>query len=35
MSNVKLLEKINNQKEKFFSEIGKNIVGQKNVIEHI
>ena len=35
MDNVKLLEKINNQKEDFFSEISKIIVGQKDVIEHI
>ena len=35
MDNVKLLEKLNNQKTKFYNEIGKVIVGQNDVIEHI
>tara|TARA_B100001996_G_C18657751_1_gene591871 strand:- start:656 stop:1636 length:981 start_codon:yes stop_codon:yes gene_type:complete len=35
MDNVKLLEDINNQKESFYQEISKVIVGQSNVIEHI
>ena len=35
MNNVKLLEKINNQKESFFSELSKIIIGQKEVIEHV
>jgi len=35
MDNVKLLEKLNNQKTKFYDEIGKVIVGQNDVIEHI
>ena len=35
MDNVKLLEKLNNQKSKFYDEIGKIIVGQNHVIEHI
>ena len=35
MDNVKVLEKINNQKDKFYSEVGKVIVGQEEVIEHI
>jgi len=35
MDNVKLLEKLNNQKSKFYDEIGKVIVGQNHVIEHI
>tara|TARA_B110000438_G_C15714867_1_gene607023 strand:- start:233 stop:1204 length:972 start_codon:yes stop_codon:yes gene_type:complete len=35
MDNVKVLEKINNQKNQFYSEISKIIVGQAEVIEHI
>ena len=35
MDNVKLLENLNNQKTKFYDEIGKVIVGQNDVIEHI
>ena len=35
MDNVKVLEKVNNQKDKFYSEVGKVIVGQEEVIEHI
>ncbi|SVE33831.1 uncharacterized protein METZ01_LOCUS486685, partial [marine metagenome] len=35
MDNVKLLEKLNLQKENFYKEIGKVIIGQNNVIEHI
>ena len=37
MTNIpeKLKEKINNQKDKFYSEVGKVIVGQEEVIEHI
>ena len=35
MDNVKVLEKINNQKNQFYSEISKIIVGQSEVIEHI
>tara|TARA_B100001540_G_scaffold113113_1_gene101385 strand:- start:397 stop:1365 length:969 start_codon:yes stop_codon:yes gene_type:complete len=35
MDNVKVLEKINNQKNQFYSEISKIIVGQGEVIEHI
>ena len=35
MDNVKLLEDLNNKKEIFYEEIGKVIVGQSNVVEHI
>ena len=35
MDNVKLLEDLNNQKESFYEEISKVIIGQSNVIEHI
>jgi len=35
MDNVKLLENLNDQKTKFYDEIGKIIVGQNDVIEHI
>jgi len=35
MDNVKLLENLNNQKENFYKEIGKVIIGQHDVIEHI
>jgi len=35
MDNVKLLEDLNNKKESFYEEIGKVIVGQSNVVEHI
>ena len=32
---LKQLEKINNQKEKLFSEINKRVVGQEEVLNHI
>ena len=35
MNNIETLEKIINQKEKFYSEISKVIIGQNDVIEHI
>ena len=35
MDNVKLLEKLNQQKEDFYKEVGKIIIGQNDVIEHI
>tara|TARA_B100000029_G_scaffold504873_1_gene584548 strand:+ start:73 stop:1041 length:969 start_codon:yes stop_codon:yes gene_type:complete len=35
MDNIKLLEKINNKKEDLLLEISKDIVGQKEIIEHI
>ena len=35
MDNVKLLGKLNEQKTKFYDEVGKVIVGQNEVIEHI
>ena len=35
MDNLKQLEKINNQKEQFYNEVHKIIVGQDDVIEHI
>ena len=35
MDTVKLLEKINNKKEELFLEISKDIVGQKDIIEHM
>ena len=35
MDNVKLLKNLNSQKEDFYKEIGKVIIGQKDVIEHI
>ena len=35
MDNVKLLEKVNNKKEDLLLEISKDIVGQKEIIEHI
>jgi len=35
MDNVKLLKNLNSQKEDFYKEISKAIVGQNNVIEHI
>ena len=35
MDNVKLLKNLNSQKEVFYKEISKVIVGQNNVIEHI
>ena len=35
MDNVKLLEKLNEQKILFYDEIGKVIIGQSEVIEHI
>ena len=35
MDNVKLLDKINNQKENLYSEISKSVIGQEEVINHI
>ena len=35
MDNVKLLENLNKDKENFYNELGKIIVGQKDVVEHI
>ena len=35
MDTVKLLEKVNNKKEELFLEISKDIVGQKDIIEHM
>ena len=35
MDNVKMLENLNSQKENFYKEIGKVIIGQGDVIEHI
>ena len=35
MDNVKLLEKLGKQKEKFYNEINKIIIGQHDVLEHI
>ena len=35
MDTVKLLEKVNNKKEELFTEISKDIVGQKDIIEYI
>ena len=35
MDNVKLLKKLNEQKSLFYDEIGKVIIGQDDVIEHI
>ena len=35
MDNLKLLEKINNQKELFYKELSKVIIGQHDVIDHI
>ena len=35
MDNVKTLEKIVKQKDKFYSEISKVIVGQNDVVEHV
>ena len=35
MDTVKLLEKVNNKKEELFIEIGKDIIGQKDIIEYI
>jgi MoxR-like ATPase len=35
MDNVKLLENLNKDKESFYNELGKIIVGQKDVVEHI
>ena len=35
MDNIKLLKKLNEQKSLFYDEIGKVIIGQDNVIEHI
>ena len=33
MDNIKTLKKITDQKEKFYSEIGKIIIGQSDIIE--
>jgi len=35
MDNIKTLKKITDQKEKFYSEIGKIIIGQSDIIEYI
>ena len=35
MDNVKVLEQLGNQKEKFYKEISKVIIGQHDVLEHI
>ena len=35
MDNVKLLKQLGNQKEKFYNEINKIIIGQHDVLEHI
>ena len=35
MDTAKLLEKVNNKKEELFLEISKDIVGQKDIIEHM
>ena len=35
MDNVKTLNKLNKQKEQFYNEIGKVIIGQNDVLEHI
>ena len=35
MDNVKLLQKLNNQKDELFKEINKNVIGQTQVIENI
>ena len=35
MDNIKLLKKLNEQKSLFYDEIGKAIIGQDDVIEHI
>jgi len=35
MDNVKLLQKINNQKDELFKEINKNVIGQREVVENI
>lgn len=35
MDNIKLLKKLNEQKSLFYDEIGKVIIGQEDVIEHI
>ena len=35
MDTLKLLEKLNNKKEELFLEIGKDIIGQKDIIEYI
>ena len=35
MDNIKLLKKLNEQKSLFYDEIGKVIIGQDDVIEHI
>ena len=35
MDTVKLLEKVNNKKEELFTEISKDIIGQKDIIEYI
>ena len=35
MDNIKLLEKLQSDKEKLFQEIAKVIIGQKNIVEHL
>ena len=35
MNNIELVENLHSDKEKLFSEIGKIIIGQKNVLEHL
>ena len=35
MDNVKILDKLTKQKDKFYKEIGKIIIGQNDVLEHI
>ena len=34
-TDIRLLEKLASSKERFFEEIGKTIIGQKNVLDHI
>ena len=35
MDNVKLLEELVNKRENFYAEVGKVIVGQRDVLEYI
>ena len=35
MNNIELVENLHSDKEKLFSEIGKIIIGQKSVLEHL
>ena len=35
MDNIKLVEKLQSDKEKLFQEIAKVIIGQKNIVEHL